>query len=126
MKWWRRTYEDAPTSSASPPTLTTLATVAEALQTWQPDVNDYATVESVEPALVDGVDGLTILWAQRSAERGFRRFGLVATAAEIERLATSNGGHFRLSDLHLMLIEPHAGGEQARTWFRSVAEFDNG
>ena len=91
---------------------------------WEPGPNDYAMVESVEPALVDGVDGLTVLWAQGSPEDGYRHFGLVATAAEIERLALSNGGHFHLSDLYLMLVEPHAAGQQPRTWFRSTTAFN--
>jgi len=105
--------------------LTTLDSVVEALRMWEPDANDYAMVEWVEPALVDGVDGLTLLWAQGSTEDGYRQFGLVATAAEIDRLALSNGGHFRLSDLHLMLVEPHAAGRQPRTWFRSAAGFEH-
>jgi hypothetical protein len=110
--------------SSSTPTLTTLETVVEALRMWEPDPTDFAMVESVEPALVDGVDGLTVLWAQGSPEDGYRHFGLVATAADIARLALSNGGHFRLSNLHLMLVEPHAAGQQPRTWFRSTADFD--
>ena len=103
----------------------TIDSVVEALRTWEPGPHDRAIVESVEAALVDGVNGLTVLWAQGSPVGGYRHFGLVTTAADIERLALSNGGHFRLSDLHLMLVEPHAAGQQPRTWFRSTADFDH-
>jgi hypothetical protein len=122
----RRTSEEPLAFVSSGPTLTTLDSVIEALRTWEPDATDNAVVESVEAALVDGVDGLTVLWAQGSPEDGYRHFGLVATAADIERLARSNGGIFRLSDLHLMLVEPHAAGQQPRTWFRSTADFEYG
>lgn len=116
---------EAPAGQApSTPTLTTLNSIVEALRTWEPGPHDHAVVESVELALVDGVDGLTVLWAQGSPEEGYRHFGLVATAADLERLALSNGGHFQLSDLHLMLVEPHAAGRQPRTWFRSAGEFE--
>ena len=124
MKQPRPTGEVPPAFVSSASTLTTLHSVIEVLRMWEPGPNDYAMVESVEPALVDGVDGLTVLWAQGSPEDGYRHFGLVATAAEIERLALSNGGHFQLSDLHLMLVEPHAAGQQPRTWFRSTTAFN--
>ena len=75
--------------------------------------------------MVDGVDGLIILWAQSTRNQGLRRFGLIATGPEIEQLAGSNGGHFRLSDLHLMLIVPLGTqvDPKTRTWFRSVKDF---
>ena len=85
----------------------------------------YTTIESIELAVVDGVQGLALLWSQRTVEQGLRRFGLIATAEEVERLAATNAGELLLSDLHLMLIEPHGTTASAgtRTWFRSVEPF---
>ena len=123
MKRPRRNSE-VPPEYTSTPTLTTLDSVVQALRMWEPDPSDYAMVESVEPTLVDGVDGLTVLWAQGSPEDGYRHFGLVAAAADIQRLGLSNGGHFRLSNLHLMLVEPHAARQHPRTWFLSTSDFD--
>jgi hypothetical protein len=33
---------------------------------WEPGPHDHDIILSVEPALVDGVDGLTVLWAKGS------------------------------------------------------------
>ena len=95
------------------------------LRAWGPELDAYSKIESVEVALVDGLYGLVLLWSQDTLDQGVRRFGLVATAEEIERLAATNGGELLLSDLHLMLVEPHSteADEQTRTWFRSVEGF---
>lgn len=102
-----------------------LNSVVEALRAAGPELDPYSTIESIDVAVVDGVEGLVLLWSQHTTDQGQRRFGLIATAGEIERLAATNGGHFRLSDLHLMLVEPHGTIADAatRTWFRSVDGF---
>lgn len=81
-------------------------------------------LEEVDRVYIDGQVGLQVLWLQRQSD-GDRRFGLLATLAEVQALADSNGGHFGLSDLHLMFEEPHAGGPiaGARHWFSSTGPF---
>jgi hypothetical protein len=102
-----------------------LRRVVDTLRSWGPGLDAHSTIESIELALVDGADGLVLLWSQGTSDQGLRRFGLIATADEVERLASTNAGELRLSDLHLMLVEPHGteAGEQTRTWFRSIDGF---
>jgi hypothetical protein len=99
--------------------------VVDTLRAWSPRPEELCRVEAVEEALVDGARGLVLLWTQTTTDQGLRAFGLIATADEMVRLAATNGGEFPLSDLHLMLVEPHGttADERSRTWFRSVDGF---
>lgn len=102
-----------------------LNSIVEALRAAGPELDPCSTIESIEVAVVDDGEGLVLQWSQVTADQGLRQFGLVATTEEIERLASTNAGLFRLSDLHLMLVEPHGTSADAgtRTWFRSVSRF---
>lgn len=99
--------------------------VLETLRAWSPAPEERCQIEAVEDAIVDGAKGLVLLWSQFTVDQRVRAFGLVATDEEVMRLAATNAGHFLLSDLHLMLVEPHgaAGDESTRTWFRPVDGF---
>jgi hypothetical protein len=105
--------------------VSSLTRIVDVLLAAAPMLGAQTALESVEPALVDGTEGLALLWEQRTVDQGLRRFGLLATVEEIERLAATNSGDLLLSDLHLMLVEPHAteADEASRTWFRSVDGF---
>jgi hypothetical protein len=102
-----------------------LRRVVETLRSWGPSLDEFSTIESIELAVVDGVEGLVLRWQQGTLDQGLRLFGLIATGDEVVRLASTNSGELRLSDLHLMLVEPqHADAEPpTRTWFRSVDGF---
>ncbi|MCW3101448.1 MAG: hypothetical protein JWL77_7066 [Chthonomonadaceae bacterium] len=99
--------------------------LVDTLRSAGPELDAHSKIESIEVALVDGACGIVVLWSQDTLDQGVRRFGLVATAEEFKRLALTNDGEFLLSDLHLMLVEPHGtrADEQTRTWFRSVDGF---
>jgi hypothetical protein len=99
--------------------------VVETLRAWTPEPDEFCWIEAVEEAVVDGQSGLIVLWSQSTSDQGVRAFGLIATADEIVRVALTNDGEFQLSDLHLMLVEPHgtAADNRTRTWFRSADGF---
>ena len=102
-----------------------LEQVLRALRGWSPAPDEFTLIESVEAAMVDERDGLTVQWTQKTLDQGVRRFGLVVTTDEVASCAAQSGLDRVLADLHLMLVEPHAteADEHARTWFRSLSEF---
>lgn len=98
--------------------------VVARIRTWERPLDQFSTVESAELSVVDGTEGLVILWVHTTTDEGVRHFGLLATAAE---LATFHEGDVDtlLADLRLMVMEPHHTGadEGTRTWFRSFSHF---
>ena len=85
----------------------------------------FTVIESVERAVVDGGDGLVMLWTQRTLDQGVRRFGLIARGDELADFENRGGIQRVLADLHLMAVEPHGtmADETTRTWFTSVSDF---
>lgn len=92
--------------------------------TWNRPLDEFSEVESAESAIVDGIEGLVVLWAQTTTDQGVRHFGLLVT---VEELAIHDEGDVDalLADLYVMVIEPHGtvADECSRTWFRSLAPF---
>ena len=82
------------------------------------------SLERADVVYINEQAGVELQWLQRQTE-GVCRFGLLATLAELQALANSNGGHFGLSDLHLMFEEPHGGDSLfgSRHWFTSTEPF---
>ena len=74
--------------------------------------------------LVEGSEGLVVLWTRTTTDQGAGHFGLLVT---VEELATHDEGDVDtlLADLYVMVIEPHGtvADECSRTWFRSFAPF---
>jgi len=100
-----------------------VAQVVARIRTWQSPVDRFSTIESVESVIVDGQEGLALLWTQTTFDQGVRQFGLLVTDAE---LAPYGGGvESIIAVLHLMVTEPLAteAENDERTWFRSMVGF---
>jgi hypothetical protein len=94
------------------------------MRTWKRPLDEFSAVESASPAVVDGMEGLVVLWTQTTTDQGVRHFGLLVT---VEELVVHDEGDADtlLADLYLMVIEPHGtvADECSRTWFRSFGPF---
>lgn len=99
--------------------------VARALDELGPSLRGGACLEGYERVLVGDAPGLLVRWSQATEDQGLRRFGVIATGDEFMRLLDDDPAVVRLTDLHLMLEEPHGTSADAetRTWFRSVEPF---
>ena len=92
---------------------------------WGRTPDEFTVVEAVERVVIDGREGLVILWTQRTLDQGVRQFGLLADGGELAAYVESGGVERVLADLHLMVVEPHSTTADAntRTWFTSVGDF---
>jgi hypothetical protein len=90
---------------------------------WPNPVDEFSEIEVVESVVVDGVEGLVLLWTQTAIDQGVRKFGLIVDSEEI---AGYGVGVERIAgELRIMVMEPQhtQAGEHARTWFRSMEGF---
>lgn len=103
----------------------TVERVTRALDELGASLRGGAWLEGYERALVEDAPGLLVRWSQQTEDQGLRRFGVVASAEEFIRLLDDDPSVVQLTDLHLMLEEPHGTLADAamRTWYRSVDPF---
>jgi hypothetical protein len=90
---------------------------------WPNPVDVFSEIEVVESAVVDGVEGLVLLWTQTTTDQGVRQFGLIVDGEEIAGYGT--GVERIAGELRVMVTEPQhtQAGEHTRTWFRSMEGF---
>jgi hypothetical protein len=94
------------------------------MRTWKRPLDEFSEIESAEFAVVDGSEGLVVLWTQTTTDQGVRHFGLLVTVEELA-IHDEGGVDTLLSDLFVIVSEPHGtvADECSRTWFRSFAPF---
>jgi hypothetical protein len=103
--------------------------VVASLRAWDPSPDQYAVIDAVDVAVVDGQPGLVMEWSQVTFDQGARKFGLILTGQELLTppeawpLPDDDDLGNVLGAIRLLVVEPHgtSAGRNARTWFRTFS-----
>jgi hypothetical protein len=94
------------------------------LRAWSPGSGDNAIIESADTVVdAEGRIGLAIRWTQVTKDQGERKFGLTTSIRELLHERSTPGSPDpteALSDLLLMVVEPHRSFPPSHPEVRSL------
>ncbi len=61
--------------------------------TWNRPLDEFSEVESAESAIVDGIEGLVVLWAQTTTDQGVRHFGCSSLLRSLQSMMKATSTH---------------------------------